>query len=287
MIMVDFPIWLKRTTQAKRKSLTLLTVILLLAALLFFPAQTKAVRHQLAKSSMITGAYSGAQQDIAALRNFLLAMRSPSMIEKYVREHPIRKLQIGAGSSRLQGWLNTDIVMADGLAYLDATKRFPLEDDSFHYVFSEHVIEHLSYEDGMKMLKESYRILVPGGKIRIATPNLERLVALFQKDRTEEMRRYMREKIDWHQLPNYPTGECFILNLELGSFGHIFVYDPDTLRFALTNVGFQSVQQFNVGESDDPQLRDDEIREHVAYKDINRYETMVLQAIKPRGQPPA
>ena len=89
-------------------------------------------------------------------------------MREYVQTHVVRKLQIGAGDSRLVGWLNTDIERKEGLLYLDASQPFPLEDGSFHYVFSEHVIEHLSYDDGMKMLSESYRrrIFPPGARIR-------------------------------------------------------------------------------------------------------------------------
>jgi len=67
-------------------------------------------------------------------------------------------LQIGAADNNKPGLLNTDIEPSIGQAYLDASKPFPLPDRSFK-VFSEQVIEHITYETGLVMLKESYRIL--------------------------------------------------------------------------------------------------------------------------------
>ena len=94
-----------------------------------------------------------------------------------MRDNTVRKVQLGAGGSRLKGWLNTDIEPgADGLAYLDATKRFPLDDGSVHYIFSEHVIEHLTYDEGKSMLAEAYRVLAAGGRMRVSTPDLMQFI---------------------------------------------------------------------------------------------------------------
>jgi Methyltransferase domain len=89
---------------------------------------------------------------------------TPGVIDEYIRTHAVRKLQIGAGGNNKTGWLNSDIEPVIGLAYLDASKPFPLPDRSFQYVYSEQVIEHITYEEGLVMLKESYRVLTPGAE---------------------------------------------------------------------------------------------------------------------------
>jgi predicted SAM-dependent methyltransferase len=177
--------------------------------------------------------------------------------------------------------LNTDLEPASGQAYLDATRRFPLPDRSFQYVFSEHVIEHLSYEDGMTMLKESYRGLAPGGRVRIATPDLLRFVALFQPSKSEEARHYMDEKLKVHGWPRNSVPESVILNLQLRSFGHQFVYDPATLRDRLAQAGFQQIAEFAAGRSEAPELRGLEARARTGFRNINDYETMVFEAVRP------
>ena len=62
---------------------------------------------------------------------------------------------------------------------IDITKKFPFVSSTFDYVFSEHMIEHIKYQDGLKMLNESFRVLKPSGKIRISTPDLQFLLDLY------------------------------------------------------------------------------------------------------------
>jgi hypothetical protein len=60
-------------------------------------------------------------------------------LKSYLSETGIRKLQLGTGASSHDGWLGTDIApQSDGVVYLDATKPFPFDDDTFDYVHCEH-----------------------------------------------------------------------------------------------------------------------------------------------------
>ncbi len=203
----------------------------------------------------LIGSWSG-----PALKNWVTVRGAPRMMQAYLSGHSVRKLQIGAGSVNYPGWLNTDIEPSGEQVYLDATKPFPLPDGSIQYIFGEHVIEHLSYEDGLAMLRECHRVLASGGKIRLATPNLLKYLALFQNPKTEEINRYLEGKLKWHGWPPTAHPESEILNLELHSFGHQFVYDPATLSDSLAQAGFEHIAQFAPGESDDPQLRGVEAR---------------------------
>jgi predicted SAM-dependent methyltransferase len=205
------------------------------------------------------------------------AWRSPALIEAYLKSHPVRKLQIGSGPNNLPGWLNTDLEPGEGQAFLDATEPFPLPDGSIHFVFSEHVIEHLTFEAGLGMLKECYRVSAPGGRIRIATPNLLTLVGLFRQDKPAEMTQYIQGKIDSFGWPKQPSRECIILNFELRRFGHQFVYDPETLRNSIRAAGFRLAGEFQPGQSDAPEFRGVDLR----ISHGSAYETMTLEAERP------
>src|SRR5260370_1904620 len=98
----------------------------------------------------------------------------PVLVSRYLKTHPVRKLQIGAHICALPGWLNTDLYpLSINAVSLDATKAFPLPDACFDYVFSEHQLEHIGYSEALRMLRESRRILRPGRKIRLAVPSLD------------------------------------------------------------------------------------------------------------------
>ncbi len=157
----------------------------------------------------------------------------------------------------------------------------PLPDGSIHYIFGEHVIEHLNYDDGLLMLRECYRVLAPGGKIRLSTPNLMKYIQLFQEPKTEEVQAYIRRKIEAHVWPESSRPELMILNLEMRSFGHQYLYDPRALSDRLAQSGFRMIAEFPPGESDDPQLRGVEIRHANSWRGLNDFESMVLQAVRP------
>jgi len=207
--------------------------------------------------------------------------RSPYIIADYMKNHAVRKLQLGAGDFNLYGWLNTDIGPIEGQAYLDATKPFPLPDSSFQAVSSEQVAEHLTGEQGLTMMKESFRILVHGGKVRVATPNLAQLVDLLRPDKTPEQTAYIQAKIDWHHWTKAADPANVILNQEMNEFGHRFLYTPKMLRSIMEEAGFIQVRQYKSGESDDPALKGIEMRSHSNVSDIDRYETMVFEGVRP------
>lgn len=198
-----------------------------------------------------------------------------------MRNNAVRKLQIGSGEFSNPGWLNTDIEPREGQAYLDASKRFPLPDSSFHLVCSEQVVEHLSSEQGLNMMKESFRILVRGGKVRVATPNLLKLVDLLREDKTPEQTAYVRAKMDWHHWNMTPDAANVVVNLEMYEFGHRFMYTPKMLRSTMEAAGFTQIQQNKSGESDDPAWKGIEVRSDSNVRDIDRYETMAFEGVRP------
>ena len=193
-------------------------------------------------------------------------------------------MQIGAGPNRLQGWLNTDYYVCDRqpLVPLNATRPFPIPDAVFDYVFSEHLIEHLSYESGLSMLRECHRVLKPGGMVRVATPALETLLAIYSPDRTPIQDRYVRWASDQFVLQATENPACFVINNAFHNWGHQFLYDQPTLKRLLERAGFEAIVPQLPGESDDDNLRGIEWHgRDIGDEEINRFETLVLEARRP------
>ncbi|EUJ33930.1 hypothetical protein MFLO_01890 [Listeria floridensis FSL S10-1187] len=79
------------------------------------------------------------------------------------------KVIIGAGETRIPGWLSTQ---ENELDLLDAKTWLALFDEnSIDALLAEHVWEHLSAADGVLAAKNAFRFLKPGGYIRIAVPD--------------------------------------------------------------------------------------------------------------------
>jgi predicted SAM-dependent methyltransferase len=206
--------------------------------------------------------------------------RRDPRIGEYLRAHDLRKLQLGTGSNPMDGWLNTDVAdyrRRNEVVYLDARRPFPLPDSSFDLAFSEHMIEHLTYPEGRRCLAECRRVLRPGGRIRIATPSLDRLLPLYGEDLTELQRRYLRWSIDTFVADADAYLPGFVVNNMFWNFAHRFVYDEGTLGHALETAGFVDVESWRVGESGDRRLVGLE-RHMRSVAEFNALETMVLEA---------
>jgi predicted SAM-dependent methyltransferase len=181
----------------------------------------------------------------------------PDIAGRYLATHPVRKLQIGSGINVYEGWLNTDYEpVMPGTLRMDATKTFPFEDDTFDYVFCQHMIEHIGYDDGQFMLRECLRVLKPGGKVRISTPNLAFVCGLYTDSPSERQKAYIEwSKKTW--IPGAPQASAaFVVNNFFRNWGHQFIYDEATLSEAIKRAGFIDVRGFALNASDDPVFRD-------------------------------
>ncbi|HQR05702.1 MAG TPA: methyltransferase domain-containing protein [Gemmatales bacterium] len=90
---------------------------------------------------------------------------------RWLAEPGPRILNLGGGGNLRSDWLTADIDPRSEV-YVDITRRLPFPNNSVHSVFLEEVIEHISLQDAKALLLEIGRILVPGGVVRITTPDL-------------------------------------------------------------------------------------------------------------------
>ena len=63
----------------------------------------------------------------------------------------------------------------------DLRAALPFKNDEFDGVYHSHVLEHLPRADGERFLRECWRVLLPGGTIRVVVPDLETLARLYLK----------------------------------------------------------------------------------------------------------
>ncbi len=230
-----------------------------------------------------TGTEEAANKLLFLLRQTKRNLRGTDrkIIAEYLSQPEIvKKLHIGCGDCLKAGWLNSDYyTKSKEIIHLDATKRFPFDDNEFAYVFSEHMIEHIPYRDGSHMLKESFRVLKPGGMIRVATPDLSFLIDLYSTEKTELQNEYIVHSTNKYigYVPFYDA--TFVINNYVRAWGHQFIYNEKVLRDSLEKAGFANITRLRARESHNDDLRD---LENVARKPAGmiEMETLVLEATK-------
>lgn len=141
------------------------------------------------------------------------------------------KLNLGSGYCVKDGFENLDAVHGHMLpGYLS---RYP--NGCADLIFSEHFIEHLTWEDGLALAKECRRIIRPGtGRIQFACPDL-RIVA----------ERYLAGTLGiwggegaWN-----PKTPAVMINQSFRAWGHLYLYDEPEMRRLFEEAGFSHIER--------------------------------------------
>lgn len=196
------------------------------------------------------------------------------------------KLHIGCGGNVFNGWFNIDFEHIEkDVYYMDASQKFPFPDESFDYIYSEHLFEHLDINGQISMLNEAFRTLKNGGTIRIATPNFDFITNIGNEDSP-----FMRDYIKWSAKAFFPDLESklgdisktrvYCVNNYFYSWGHKFIHSRSSLKGLLNYVGFKEIIDVNIYESKIEIFKNIEKHGTVIPKEFNDAETMVLEAIK-------
>jgi SAM-dependent methyltransferase len=89
-------------------------------------------------------------------------------------------LNLGCGNRFHPDWINVDLFPgASRVRQHDLRKPLPFPDQSFEAVYHSHVLEHLPRAAAPGFLGECYRVLVPGGVLRVVVPDLESIARLY------------------------------------------------------------------------------------------------------------
>ena len=187
-------------------------------------------------------------------------------------------VQYGCGDSVASGWLNFDasptlriqriplvgraIVRAsghgyefpDGVQYGDIVRGLDLPDGSVCGAYASHVLEHLSYEDCITALRNTYQLLAPGGLFRLVVPDLraraEQYLSAVRMGQVDANNDFMRHT--YLGLEVRPRTILQKLRSLLGNSAHLWMWDEPSMRGALADAGFVDIRQCRFGDCEDP-----------------------------------
>lgn len=131
----------------------------------------------------------------------------------------------------------------------------PFENESVKNLYSSHFIEHLSYEEGRKFLKESFRILSPNNTIRIVCPDVSIWIEKIYKNKDKKFFSEYKKSLDEDYWENYLYKErdylktnIQIFNSMIYNWGHKWMWDFESLKLELEEVGFTNVKKCKQSE---------------------------------------
>jgi predicted SAM-dependent methyltransferase len=186
--------------------------------------------------------YDAAGKDEEIIREYLRTLAEARRLDgrrsaETAAGAPAPRVHLGCGDHSLEGWLNVDFLRASAADLLaDAARGLPFRDASVGFVHSEDLLEHLDLEGGTVLVRECFRVLRPGGVLRLLTPDLAAII-----DRVY-VRRDARH-LAWCRAQLSTEDPCEALNMHLRMKGeHRFVYDEDRLRGLLERAGFQVIR---------------------------------------------
>lgn len=137
------------------------------------------------------------------------------------------KLHLGCGDDYLPGYINSDLYAEKVDERFDAAK-IPYPDNTFDEVKAFHIIEHFDWHAGKDALDEWCRVLKPGGRLHIETPDFLASCKMFITADND--------------VRNYLYGHFFSTAWIPGQ-QHLFLFTEDQLTVQLKWAGFERMQR--------------------------------------------
>ena len=221
------------------------------------------------------------------LNTFLIRMKRSQRIVPNVR--PV-KVNVGSYLIVQDGWINVEGTIHAFLAkkikilarlmyrfsrvkesfksesdYISVLKRhhfihhdlrfgLPFADNSIDYIYTSHTLEHFHPEVAQNLLREAYRTLRSGGRVRVCVPDLKHAIDLYTAGQKTKALEY------------------FFQGASLTHFHrHRYMYDFELLHLALRNAGFTSIEQCEYRQGHVPDIEK---------LDNRPEETLFIEAIK-------
>ena len=154
----------------------------------------------------------------------------------------LRYLDIGCGPNTHEEFVNVDYLWHPKVDVCwDITKGIPFGSKSMKGIFTEHCLEHFPLRQTSAILKECFRILEPGGVLRIVVPDggmyLQRYHEHMVSDCPLRFPYQEHESYKGAFTPMLSVNRIFYQDRE-SMFGHRCMYDFRLLELILKDIGF-------------------------------------------------
>jgi SAM-dependent methyltransferase len=193
------------------------------------------------------------------------------------------KVNIGSGLSGIPGWHNLDNSPTITLSRIpvlnkllktpawprdvkryDVRRGLPFADGSVRYIYSSHTFEHFTPAESSAVAKQCFRVLAPGGVLRIVVPDLELIVQEYLADTSPLAAQTLRSRLSL---------DHSIRDLVHPGSNHSQMFDSKALVQLLKDAGFDRVEVSSFGKSAIPEI-------DLLELEVRRGESLYVEAVK-------
>lgn len=96
-------------------------------------------------------------------------------------------------------WVTADWGQSDFIVDFAKEKEFPFEDNSQKFIYSAHMIEHITTKRFPGFLSQVYRILRPGGTVRFETPDCKKIVEEYKNGNIDFFSEFVESNRPWFE----------------------------------------------------------------------------------------
>ena len=156
------------------------------------------------------------------------------------------KIHLGCGKRDFDGWVNVDLADFPHIHHRTSVDDLSIFDDGIaDVIYSSHTLEYFDRQEAIVVLKECKRVLKPNGILRVAVPDIDALIQVYQNSKN------LKNILG----PIYGRMELN-LNDKIEYIYHKTCYNYLDLKQILLECGFFSVKRYNWKETDHAQFDD-------------------------------
>jgi len=137
------------------------------------------------------------------------------------------KLNLGCGGNYKKGYLNVDAFDDTVADEIMSATDLKIEDNQVDEIIADQLIEHLGIVGSIYSLSECFRVLKPGGKLIIETPDIQKTFERYIKGDREDR----KNLLPW------------IYGVDIPGMRHRFCYPEDLLEEILEEIGFSNISK--------------------------------------------
>ena len=164
------------------------------------------------------------------------------MLRKISRSSRTIQLHLGCGENYIPGFIHIDLNQySHGDHCSDVGDLSMFNDNCVDLIYSSHTLEYFHRDEVNDVLREWHRVLKPGCLLRLAVPDFEAIVKVYQKYSDLD-----HQGILGPLYGKWPYGD----DLDKGSFTyHKTVFDFNSCKKVLIKAGFHNIQSYDWKET--------------------------------------